>query len=307
MSNAVKTGPRLGRFLLLALAGHFGLLASLWPDAPATRRRLELRMLPQPFTPPTLHDDAALTRTDTAPAATHRSRPSSPAAPASTTAPEAPPTPEASALPQPLQLPDASGQLDYVLLQDQLTGRARFTWNFNEGRYRLLLERELPGRTLPGWQSLGRITAIGLEPERFTVQRKGQDKQAVNFRRGQGVVSYSQSSALHALPGGVQDRLSWWLQLPALVAASKERLRVGDTVQLPLAPISGAPRDWRFTVTAVGKDGLWQLVQQDVGERPIQLDIWLDAHQQFLPVRMCQSLDGTPHWELIQAPDAPDP
>ncbi|MBV8122513.1 MAG: DUF3108 domain-containing protein [Burkholderiaceae bacterium] len=301
--------PRLGPFLVLALAGHLCLLTLLWPEAPRATQRLALRVLPPPAVAAAPEPPARPARPEPAdaPAPSAVKPVRTAASPAPATKPATAPSAADTALPQPLRLPSASGRLDYILVQDQQTGRARFSWELEDGRYRLLLERELPGRALPGWQSLGHIEASGMAPERFTVQREGRDRQAVNFRRDQGLLSYSQSSATYSLPPGAQDRLSWWLQLPALVAASSARLRPGDAVRLPLAPITGAPREWIFSVEARSAEGLWLLAHQDPGERPLRTEVWLDARQQFLPVRMRQSLEGTPHWELIQAIQASNP
>ncbi|MGS0759272.1 hypothetical protein ACVBEH_33465, partial [Roseateles sp. GG27B] len=71
-----------------------------------------------------------------------------------------------------------------LLLQNGQQGVARLSWQLaDDGSYRLQLERELAGRTLPAWLSQGRLDALGLAPERFAQQRRGRDTQATNFRR----------------------------------------------------------------------------------------------------------------------------
>jgi len=298
--------------LLCALALHAGLWRLLHPAPPVwhaggARLALQTRTLPAatPATIPTALPAAA------PPAAAPpevvsapRPAPGTSAKPAPSAAPSAapPPAPSAAAgpLPPPLALPlRGEGRLSYRYTQGQAEGQALLSWQLDEHAYQLRLERELAGRALPAWRSEGRLDAQqGLAPARFAVQRGGRDRQAINFRREQGLISFSASAELQALPEGVQDRLSWWLQLPALLAAQPARLVAGQELVLPVAALRGMAVDWVFHVEGREEDGLWHLSRQALGPYDARLDIWLDPQRRYLPVRVRQSVGEEERWEM---------
>jgi hypothetical protein len=292
-----KSAPRsIAVALLCALVLHAGLWRLLHP-APTTwhavsaRPAMQTRALPAALPPAPVaapHEAAA------------RPRPS-PAPRTSTELASAPPAAAlAEPLPPPLALPlQGEGSLSYRYTQGQTEGQALLSWTLGDGAYQLRLERELAGRALPGWRSEGRLDAQqGLAPARFAVQRGGRDRQAINFRREQGLISFSASAELQALPEGVQDRLSWWLQLPALLAAKPARLVAGQDLVLPVAAMRGMAVDWVFRVEGREEDGLWHLSRQALGPYDARLDIWLDPQRRYLPVRVRQSVGEEERWEM---------
>ena len=204
----------------------------------------------------------------------------------------------------------------YRLVEQGLEGQAQLLWQIDErsARYTLRLERALPGRPPTAWHSSGRVDALaGLQPERFVTLRQGRDRQATNFRREQGLLSYSASTALLPLPAGVQDRLSLWLQLAAL-AQGRHPLHAGLVLEMPVAGLRGAelPR-WRFVVEAQEPLALpgseaplstWRLAgspEQMPGQR---LELWLAPALQHLPVRLRWSWEGQESSELLLRFDA---
>jgi hypothetical protein len=229
---------------------------------------------------------------------------SAPISPASTT-----PAPAAAA--GPLQTHHAPPALNwqYRLQQaGQVSGTAWLRWQPENGRYRLSLERHRDdGRPLPVWRSQGGFDALGLAPERFAHQRRGRDSQAANFRREQGLISFSASAELVELPAGAQDRLSWMLQLAALLAANPGLREIGTQIALPVASLRGAAMDWAFIV--VGSEDL-QLPIGPVGaalrlERPAlgpyepRIEAWLDPARHYLPVRLRHAQGEDREWELL--------
>ncbi|MGS0754573.1 DUF3108 domain-containing protein [Roseateles sp. GG27B] len=206
----------------------------------------------------------------------------------------------------PVSVP-ATGEWSYLLLQNGQQGVARLSWQLaDDGSYRLQLERELAGRTLPAWLSQGRLDALGLAPERFAQQRRGRDTQATNFRRDEGLISYSASPAQAPLTPGAQDRLSWWLQLAARVDGAPQRFAAGSSVVLTVAGLRGAPRELVFDV--LGMEALdlpgrslpaaLHLRRLGVETYDGSIDVWLDPAHGHWPVRLIfgQTLAG--HWEL---------
>ncbi|MDT9000111.1 hypothetical protein RQP53_12615 [Paucibacter sp. APW11] len=298
------------RAWLLALGA--AALLHLWLLAPSPRPPLALAGLPAMQTRQ-LNVEAKRPEPDAQTATAPLPISRAPLIPKSTPAATPPPA-AASAAPPPelLNAPPLlasavqslpEGSLDYTLEQAGQLGTARLSWQISEGRYQLRLERELPGRRLPDWRSEGLVRAEGLLPERFAMQRQGQDRQAINFRRDEGLISYSGHRALHPLPEGVQDRLSWWLQLPAMVAAAPERLQPGQQLVLNVAALRGPPLLWLFRFEGSQADGLWHFSREAMGPFDARLDVWLDPARHFLPTRVRQSVGDEERWELqLQTP-----
>lgn len=299
MLREVKKSARrsIAVALLCALALHAGLWRLLHPAPPAWHAggaRLAMQTRALPATAPAAPAAAPLEAV-TAP----RARPA-PSTSTSTSTALAPPAAPAEPLPPPLALPlRGEGSLSYRYTQGQAEGQALLSWALGDGAYQLRLERELAGRALPAWRSEGRLDAQqGLAPARFAVQRGGRDRQAINFRREQGLISFSASAELQALPEGVQDRLSWWLQLPALLAAQPARLVAGQELVLPVAALRGMAVEWVFHVEGQEEDGLWHLSRQALGPYDARLDIWLDPQRRYLPVRVRQRVGDEERWEM---------
>lgn len=230
--------------------------------------------------------------------------PAPPPAPAAHTArppqaerPAAPPAPAAAATvepPPPSALLRLAGPAAwrYRLRQAGQDGEAVLDWQPQpDGRYTLRLTRRIGERALPAWESLGRVGSAGLSPERFALQRGGQDRQAVNFDHELGQVSFSASPAQRDLPEGAQDRLSWWLQLAALVQASPAAATApGGRWRVWVAGLRGELREWVFEAMTPDADdaGLLHVRRLPLGEHDPGLDLWLDPARLHWPVRLRQ-------------------
>ncbi|WP_083748661.1 DUF3108 domain-containing protein [Pelomonas sp. KK5] len=221
--------------------------------------------------------------------------------------------PPVAALPaEPDLRPAPPAEWLYTLRQNGKAGWARLSWQpAPDGSYRLLLSRELDGRPLPGWRSEGRLDATqGLAPERYATQRGGRDAQATNFRRDEGLISFSASPELHALAGGEQDRLSWCLQLAARVAGAPRRYGPGAELRVTVAGLRGEPVEWVFEV--IGEETLdlpalpttqaLHLRRGALGPYDGPIELWLDGSRAWLPVR----LSIGPTELLLQAVDVVD-
>jgi len=204
-----------------------------------------------------------------------------------------------------------SVQWQYVLRQQGQTGRAMLRWQVEAGHYTAELQRELSARALPTWRSEGAIGPQGLEPQRYALQRRGRDSQATNFRREQGLISYSASSETQALPDGVQDSLSWWLQLSAIVAGDPARFGPGQRIDLPVAGLRGQLSIWHFVVGEMEvlplADGRQVAalplrrasLTEGEGQQGLSIEIWLDPARHHLPLRVLQRWDGQTRYELL--------
>lgn len=234
--------------------------------------------------------------------------------------PRPPPEPEP---PRPLQptlaraLP--AGQWHYRFTLGERQGSARLLWQAapEGGPYLLRLQRRYAdGRELDEWISRGSLDASGLSPERFATAREGRERQASNFSRENGRLSFSASTERLPLPEGVQDRLSAWLQLAAMAEARPGGLQTGERLLLPLAGLRGPVLLWEFLVRgrvalrlADGSEHAALHLDGASSAQPAsRLELWLGPAQGHLPLRLRWSWDGQARSELllISATEAPD-
>lgn len=223
--------------------------------------------------------------------------------------------PSVTAEPPIAAIPAAAFLWLYELRQGEASGEARLSWMPEGSHYRARLERTLNGRALPGWHSQGSLDGQGLAPDRFSQQRGGRDSRATNFRREQGLISFSASPALLPLPAGVQDRLSWMPQLAARVAADARLHRPGAELELPVVGLSGAVQAWRFVVQQ-GADlslpigmisGTLHLRRHAQAPYDSDVEVWLDPARHYLPVRLRHGVGESQGWELRLLEELPLP
>ncbi len=206
-------------------------------------------------------------------------------------APGGPPLPRyATRLPPP-------ATLQYTLQREAAPGRpglqAELRWRPTDTQYTLTL-----GFGAVGWASVGGLDGDGVAPERHVETRRGRELRAVNFRREAGPtggrITFSGPPVEHALLPGAQDRLSWMLQLPAVLEADPALGQPGREVQLFVAGVRGDAAVWTFTVVDRGPAELPAGTVADAvhlqrePQRPYdtRVDVWLDPARHHLPVRL---------------------
>ena len=193
----------------------------------------------------------------------------------------------------------------FRLRQGGQDGEAVLDWRPEaDGRYSLRLTRRIGERALPALESLGRTGSAGLAPQRFALQRGGQDRQAVNFDDAGRRISFSASPAQLELPEGAQDRLSWWLQLAALVqASSAQSAAPGGHWRVWVAGLRGELREWTFEAVDAEPDdaGTMHLRRQPLGPHDPGVDLWLDPARGYWPVRLRQGDPETRGYEITLA------
>lgn len=327
---------RLRTFVLVTLAvlaAHGLLLFGLVPawidpdDTPTLPPRLVVRSVPAPAAPAAtaVAEPVAAPMTPVTPKVVRPPRraetrvseekPEAVAmAPASATdlpataAPEAPPAAAiAEAAPAPaVELPvyatrlPAAGRWRYRLQRGVASGEADLSWvPSTDGRYALQLEGRIAGVTVLDWVSRGAVDQHGLAPERFAIRRRGRDRQAANFQRDAGKITFSGPTYELPLPPGVQDRLGWLLQLPAVIDAAPWRFGPGSRVVLMVVGARGGADVWTFTV--VGPDRVahtpaLKLLREARRPHDTQVEIWLDPARGHLPLRalLTQPEGGSP-------------
>jgi hypothetical protein len=231
------------------------------------------------------------------------------AEPAASAAAEAAPAPSAAPLPAgglgdppptyATRVPPAA-TLRYELRRGLLTGQGDLKWRPAGAGYELTIEGTAFGLPLLTWISQGGFDAAGLAPQRFVDRRRNREGRAANFQRDRGLISFSSSPVELPLLAGAQDRLSWMVQLAAVVDAAPERYRAGDKVAMVVAGARGDVDVWTFAVTGreavdvVGQriDGTLALRRAPRKAYDTQVEVWLDPGRHHLPVRMKLSTAG---------------
>lgn len=215
------------------------------------------------------------------------------AAPALAAARDTRPVPALLALPL-----RGAGALTYALTVNGQPGEAALSFRIEDGRYDLLLERRAGERDLPAWHSEGRVGPQGLIPERHRVRRQGRERELIVFDREADTPRLLVGARAYALSAGTQDRLSWWLQLSALMAAEPAP-HLGLRLRIPVAGPQGAI-DWDFEVAA--REGARWLLRRErpaaAGRPALAWTAWLDGQRAFLPIELSFSLDDDEQWAL---------
>jgi len=184
-------------------------------------------------------------------------------------------------------------RLRYDLKRGAQTGTAELRFESGPNGYELSFDGSLPGPGAIGLVSRGALGADGLAPERFVDRRRGRDRHAANFDRAAARITYSGPQVIQPLPPGAQDRLSWLVQLPAVVDADPARWIAGARVSIFVSGARGDADVWNFVVQ--GRESV-ELTSGQVPDtlrlarapsRPFdtQADVWLDPARHHLPVR----------------------
>lgn len=205
------------------------------------------------------------------------------------------PTPEPGGLDVPVyatQLP-SSTVLRYESQRGLVSGLAELAWRRSTDGYQLSLQGQALGPPFLSWASAGGLDSAGLAPLRYTELRRGRELRAVNFQRDSGRVTFSGPQTEYPLVQGMQDRLSWMVQLPAILQANPALGKPGAQVQLAVVGARGDAEIWTFTVQArvelalpagVVADAV-HLLREPRRLYDTQVQVWLDPARQHLPVQ----------------------
>lgn len=200
--------------------------------------------------------------------------------------------------------------LSYRLSRGGLHGHGALVWELDGGRYQLKLSGEVAlfGNVLTQISS-GTLDGHGLAPVRYTDQRLGRAAQAVNFQRGAGKISFSGPTTEYPLVDGVQDRLSWMVQLAAIAQADPALVGAHRKVTLLVAGPRGDLDAWTFIgqgaeAVAVGDQSVaaLKLVREPRKPRDTGVEVWLDPTRQHLPARARLSDGGRESLDLHLQP-----
>jgi hypothetical protein len=187
-----------------------------------------------------------------------------------------------------------AARLAYELRRGMLSGSGELQWRPEGRRYELTMEGTAFGLSIIGWTSSGLIDRAGLAPERFVDRRRGRDVRAANFQRDKGLITFSGPQVEYPLVAGAQDRLSWMLQLPAIIEADAARGAIGERITMFVVGARGEGDLWTFRVEGV------EAIEVPAGPVPAALrlrreprrpydtlvEVWLDPARHHLPARV---------------------
>lgn len=173
-------------------------------------------------------------------------------------------------------------------------GELELRWSRDGERYEASLEARLAGAPWLELASRGGFDAAGIAPERHTDRRRGRSLQAANFQRDAGRISFSGPALTHVLVAGAQDRLSWLLQLAAIVAADPGLAAPGGAISFVVVGVRGDAELWTFAASgdeALERDGLpaaraLHLLRQPLRPYDTRAEVWLAPELHYLPLRV---------------------
>ena len=194
---------------------------------------------------------------------------------------------------QPVRVP-ASVSLRYGMRRGPLSGDAELVWQHDGQRFSLDLSAKVPILgTIYEQHSRGQLDEAGLAPVRYTEKRIGKGERAVNFVRPEdgspGSVAFSARSTRLPLVRGMQDRLSWMVQLAARLQAWPGELQAGQRIEMAVAGPSGDVQRWHFLVkdsSGAGEERVWRLLREADQPHETQAEVWVSARRAFFPARV---------------------
>ena len=228
------------------------------------------------------------------------SMPVAEAAPAESPVAAAPASASASA-PTSFEWP-ASTRMSYVLTgyyRGEVNGSAQVEWIRVGTHYQVHLDLIVGPSIAPiitrRMSSDGEITDVGLAPRRYDQDTKVvmRDRNRVTLSFEPGIVVLANGERRDAVPG-VQDTASQFVQLTYVFSTRPELLRIGGTVDIPLA-LPHKVDVWTYDVveeetlhTNFGPLPSIHLKPRRVAPKPGELsaEIWFAPQLRYLPVRI---------------------
>jgi Protein of unknown function (DUF3108) len=187
----------------------------------------------------------------------------------------------------------ASASLHYQLQRGSAVGNGRLVWQRQAEGYEIGLEGELQGMPVLSIVSRGLIDADGVAPLRLAERRRSREHRAANFQRAAQRITFSGPQIEYALQAGAQDRLSWMIQLPAIIEANPALAQPGARIALFVVGTRGDAQTWWFEVQdsvplslpAGAVAQALHLLREPRRPCDTRVEVWLDTQRQHLPVR----------------------
>lgn len=192
------------------------------------------------------------------------------------------------------QIPPAV-TLQYELQRGMLRGNGELAWRPDGDHYELKLTGRVGGISALTQISSGGFDGAGVAPLRFTDQRLARAPMAANFQREAGKVTFSGPSTEYTLLPGTQDRLSWMVQLAAIVSAESGLRQPGATVSMFVVGSRGEGAVYSFRCsgpeavdTPGGSVAAVKFLREPRDDHDAIIQVWLDPKRHWMPVRARQ-------------------
>ena len=185
--------------------------------------------------------------------------------------------------------------LRYELQRGGLRGSGELLWRPQGDRYTLQLDGRVGPLAVLTQVSTGGFDAAGLAPLRFTDRRLRRPTSAANFQREAGKITFSGPATEFALRPGLQDRLSWMIQLAAIVAAEPALRAAGATVVIGAVGAHADAAVWALRCvgaepTDANADAIEAIkyVREPRDPYDTTVQVWLDPSHHYLPAQAMQ-------------------
>lgn len=209
-----------------------------------------------------------------------------------------------------------STRLTYGLVgnyRGEVHGRARVQWVRVGPRYQVHLDVEIGPSFAPlVWRRMtsdGELGDAGLVPQRYDeatrLPFRAPRRASVQFEPGRVTLA---NGAMREAPTAVQDTASQFVQLTWLFTMRPELLRVGGSIEMPLALPRRVDR-WHYDVvgrerlaTPVGELDAFHLKPRRAEQRPrgeLSAEVWFAPSLQYLPVRIRIEQDPETYVDLV--------
>ena len=210
-----------------------------------------------------------------------------------------------------------STRVSYVLTgnyRGEVNGNAQVEWIRAGSRYQVHLDLSVGPSFAPlitrRMSSDGEITAAGLTPRRYDQDTKVvmSDRQRINVQFESDFVVLANGERRASL-AGVQDTASQFVQLTYLLSTRPELLRVGGTVEMPLA-LPKKVDVWIYDVvaqetlyTSFGELPTIHLKPRHAAQKSgdLSADIWFAPQLRYLPARIRIQQDASTFIDLMIA------
>ncbi len=186
-----------------------------------------------------------------------------------------------------------SFSLIYQMKRGGISGSGEFSWKRTGDTYESHLKGSIAGFAVLNWISSGGFDGSGVAPARYLERRIGKSDREAIFRRDASVVDFSGISPDIPLLPGTQDRLSWMVQLPAILAADPTKAKAGARVAMYVVGVRGRGETWTFessgaeTIkTPSGTVRAVKLTRALRKAEDTQAEVWVDPARQYLPARI---------------------
>lgn len=170
-------------------------------------------------------------------------------------------------------------------------GKALVKWQQDGEKYTLAMTASMLFIDVFTWGSTGLMSAIGLQPERFSDKRYRKSEVAAHFDRVQGKIIFSANTPEAALLAGAQDRISVIWQIAGMLSADPKRYPPGNTFSLQTVSSTDA-EPWLFTVnesetlnSEKGPQVAVRLTRNPRREFDQKIELWFVPALNYLPAR----------------------